>query len=84
LSASNVGIGSRSSGPADFWDGEIGFLYFSTEYIDFSLEENRLKFVDGLGNPRYIGQNGELPTGSAPLIYMPFKDADNLGYNAGT
>lgn len=48
---------------ADFW---IDF----GNYIDFSLEANRRKFIDGAGNPVDLGSDGSLPTGSQPDIYL--------------
>jgi hypothetical protein len=58
--------------------------YLTTDYIDFSQEANRLKFVDGLGYPvdlqPAIGA-GDIPT---PLTYMKFDDPDALGTNSGS
>jgi len=74
------GIGSSS----DFFDGNIGSLYFTTNYIDFSQEPNRNLFVDQLGYPKDLTpaiDAGDIPT---PLIYMKFDDPDNLGANSGT
>jgi hypothetical protein len=71
-----------SSGASDWWPGKIGFLYFSTEYIDFSQEANRLKFFDAYGYPVDLGADGSTPTGTAPLIYM--NEGFHLGTNLGT
>lgn len=62
----------------DYFDGKIGFLWFNTEYIDFSQEANRLKFFDAFGYPVDVGADGSLPTGNVPLIYM------NKGFHQGT
>lgn len=64
-----------------FMDGKIGFLWFNTEYIDFSQEANRLKFFDAFGYPVDLGEDGSLPTGNQPLIYMnnDFQLGTNLG-----
>lgn len=64
--------------------GSLGFLWFNTEDADFGQEANRLKFVDAFGYPVDIGEDGSIPTGNQPLIYMPFDDSSDLGYNAGT
>jgi len=59
-------------------------FYFSTDYIDFSQESNRNKFIDQLGYPKNLSKaidSGEIPT---PLIYMPFDDPNNLGKNLWT
>jgi hypothetical protein len=80
LSGAQQYIGSLAAG--DYFDGKIGFLYFTTEYIDFSQEANRLKFFDAFGYPVDIGADGSLPTGTPPLIYM---NSDfHLGTNLGT
>lgn len=63
-------------------DGKIGFLWFNTEYVDFSQEANRLKFVDGLGYPVDLGEDGSTPTGSQPLIYL--NEGFHLGTNLGS
>jgi len=67
-----------------YFDGDIGFLYFSIDYIDFSQESNRLLFVDALGYPTDLQKKidaGEVPE---PLIYMPFDDTSDFGVNSGT
>ena len=58
--------------------------YFTTDYIDFSQESNRNKFVDQLGYPKNLGDDGSEPTGSSPLVYMKFNDTAALGTNSGT
>jgi hypothetical protein len=60
----------------------IGFLWFNTEYIDFSQEANRLKFFDAFNNPVDLGADGSTPTGSQPLIYM--NEGFHLGTNLGS
>jgi len=65
-------------------DFDYSIMYLTTDYIDFSDEAERLKFVDGLGYPVDIQpaiDAGDIPE---PLIYMPFDDPDNLGKNNGT
>jgi hypothetical protein len=68
--------------PSSFFDGRIGFLWFNTEYIDFSQEANRLKFFDAFNNPVDLGADGSTPTGSQPLIYM--NEGFHLGTNLGS
>jgi hypothetical protein len=77
----NTDIGQDSSN-TNFFDGKIGFLWFNTEYIDFSQESNRLKFFDAFGYPVDMGADGSLVTGTAPLIYM--NEGFHLGTNLGT
>ena len=58
--------------------------YFTTDYIDFSQEENRNLFVNQLGYPRDLKPLIEEGTIPEPLIYLPFDEPDNLGKNLGT
>jgi hypothetical protein len=85
LDEARVTIGARWSGAAyaDFFNGKIAEFFFTTEYIDFSQEANRLKFRDAFGNPVSLGADGSTPTGTAPLIYMRF-DPASQGTNAGS
>tara|TARA_R110000824_G_scaffold133677_1_gene296509 strand:+ start:695 stop:2821 length:2127 start_codon:yes stop_codon:yes gene_type:complete len=71
------GIGAKGTG-GEYFNGKIGFLYFSTEYIDFSSEANRLKFFDAFGFPVDLGEDGSKPTENQPLIYL------NKGFHSGT
>jgi hypothetical protein len=78
----NVQIGDNQYGPP--WEGDLGFLYFSTSYIDFSQESNRNLFVDQLGYPKDLTPAIEAGTIADPLIYMKFDDTSALGTNSGT
>jgi hypothetical protein len=64
-------------------DGKLSEFYFTTDYIDFSQEANRLKFRDAFGNPVALTpqiESGALPN---PAIYMRF-DPASFGTNSGT
>ena len=81
-----VGAGKAGSGstPISGSYSTVGGVYFTTDYIDFSQESERLKFVDAFGYPvdiRPAIENGDIPE---PLIYMPFDDPNDLGKNLGT
>lgn len=39
-------------------------------FTDLTLSENRRKFIDASGTPIYLGANGELPTGSSPIVFL--------------
>ncbi len=78
-------IGAQWSGgsPVNEYTGDLAFVYLTTDYIDFTLEETRLLFVDGLGNPVPLQQSiddGLIPEG---LIRMGFEDTTDLGANSG-
>jgi hypothetical protein len=76
-----INIG-RDFDNSNYWPGNIGFLWFNTNYIDFSQEANRLKFFDAFNNPVDLGADGSVPTGSQPLIYM--NEGFHLGTNLGS
>lgn len=53
-----------------FLDGALAELYFAPgQYLDFSLASNRLKFINQARRPVFLGADGSLPTGVAPLMY---------------
>lgn len=69
-----------------YLNGRLGALWFNTSYIDLSVPDNLAKFVTGTGidaKPVDLGANGELPTGTSPLIYLPMY-GNNAGKNYGT
>ena len=85
VSAGNIGIGGGFYAPiASEPNTQMGFMWFATDYIDFSQEANRNKFVDQLGYPIDLGDDGSEPTGSSPLIYMKFDNTASFGTNLGT
>jgi hypothetical protein len=63
-------------------DGKLSEFYFTTDYIDFSQEANRLKFRDAFGNPVDLTPQIEAGTIPNPAIYMRF-DPSNWGRNSG-
>lgn len=80
----NTTVGS--SGTSLYFNGRIGALWFNNSYIDLSVAANLAKFVTGTGidaKPVDLGANGELPTGTSPLIYLPMY-GNNAGKNYGT
>lgn len=79
------GIGAYYNGLSwsNFHDGKLSEFYFTTDYIDFSQEANRLKFRDAFGNPVDLTPQIEAGTIPNPAIYMRF-DPANQGKNYGT
>ncbi len=64
-----------------FFTGVLGEIFFDTSYIDLAADN---PFWDSeLNKPKYLGETGELPTGSQPLIYLPIR-ADSGGNNLGS
>jgi len=80
-SLSEAYVGAAKAAVAKL-NGEIGTVWYKpNQYIDLSVDN---PFYDTeTDKPKYLGANGELPTGSSPLIYLPLR-ADDAGNNLGT
>ena len=81
-------IGS-ALGPVFHFEGDTSELYVNTaEYIDLSVKANRQKFISAEGRQVFLGEDGSIPTGTAPLIYIkPTWSAAGVlsaGNNAGS
>lgn len=82
----NWGIGSIGLA-APSADGCLAELYFASgQYLDFSIVANRRRFISANGKPVWLGTDGAIPTGTAPIIYQRVADgaavatfATNLG-----
>ncbi len=69
------GIGASSAG-GNKHHGPMAEIYFAPgQYLDFSVESNRRKFISAAGKPVPLGVAGELPTTNQPIIYFPDGDA---------
>lgn len=66
------------------WEGDIADLWINhCNYIDLSIPANRAKFLSTNGGPKDLGANGELPTGTPPIVFLS-GDAANWHTNKGT
>lgn len=66
-----------------FSNASVAWFYFNpTDYIDFSQEVNRNKFVDQLGYPRDLTPEIEAGNIPQPLFYLKFEDPSNLGLDS--
>jgi hypothetical protein len=69
-------------------NGCLAELYFAPgQYLDFSVESNRRKFISASLKPLDLGSDGSLPTGTAPLIYHHLDNGEavaNFALNRGT
>lgn len=63
------------------FNGALSEFYFSLEFLDFSIEANRRKFISAAGKPVLLGSDGSGPTGTAAIIYAP---DGNAVVNQGT
>ena len=51
--------------------GDMAHFWFAPgQYLDFSVEANRRKFISALGKPVDLGADGSTPTGVAPAIFF--------------
>ena len=63
-------VGSLGATGSNF-DGCLAEFWFAPgQFLDFSVASNRNKFRNGAGQPIDLGVNGELPTGTAPALYL--------------
>ena len=84
---SNWRVGAELDG-SNLYGGDLAELYFAPgQYLDFSLVVHRRKFISAGGKPVYLGATGQLPTGTAPLVYLHLDDGEtvaNFATNRGT
>ena len=68
--------GSDNSGGSPF-NGAMAEFYFAPgQYLDFSVEANRRKFITASGKPVDLGTDGSTPTGTAPIVYHSLRPGD--------
>ena len=75
-SAAEVYFGC-TAGLASKLNADIAEFYLNTvEYLDFSVEANRRKFITSDGKPADLGPTGLLPTTNQPMIYFSARPGD--------
>ena len=79
-------LGARAGLNSGNINADVAEYYFNTmDYLDFTVAGNRALFRTAEGKPAFLGTNGELPTGTSPLIYFNGDAATyNAGHNLGT
>lgn len=65
----DTAIGIRVHNLSSPWDGCLGEVYFTNEFLDLDVAENRAKFISG-GLPVDLGSDGSTPTGTQPILYF--------------
>lgn len=69
--ASDWTVGAQTAAGANKMNGCLAEIYFNNaELLKFSLTSNRRKFITLSKKPVSLGANGELPTGTTPIIYQ--------------
>lgn len=77
-------IGATTAGSL-FELGDIYAVWFdSTAAMDFTVEANRRKFIDSNNVPIFLGANGELPTGTSPILFLGYDKVARWKNNRGT
>lgn len=68
----NYGVGGfeTAGSPEHLFDGDLADVWFTNEYIDFSVQGNRRKFIGPTGGALDLGVTGQLPTGTAAKVYQ--------------
>lgn len=79
----NWGVGGATGGAAVFKGAFSEFYFAPGEFLDFSVEANRRKFIGADGSPANLGPDGSKPTGTAPIIYLS-GGKDAFPINRGT
>lgn len=70
FASGNYAVGANTGGSNGF-DGDIADLWIDYgTYLDLSIESNRRKFLSASGMPMYLGEDGSIPTGVAPDVFM--------------
>jgi hypothetical protein len=78
-------VGADAGTPTTFFEGRLAQLYMTQgETLDLSDTDQRQKFIDLRGRPVTLGSDGSTPTGTAPIIFLPFASTATIGTNAGT
>jgi hypothetical protein len=68
-----------SFGGGGFVDACIAEVYCAPgQFLDFSTESNRRKFISATGKPVDLGTTGSTPTGSTPLVYLHLGDGESV------
>lgn len=66
-------VGSNVAGSANFFTGDMYVLYLNELVnLEFNTESVRRKFHDVDSVMTFMGRNGELPTGSAPICFHAY------------
>lgn len=86
--AADWSVGSTPVSGGSKLNGCLAEFYFApNQFLDFSVTANRRKFISASGKPVFLGADGALPTGTAPLIYLHLgrgETASNFATNRAT
>ena len=77
-------IGGTAAGGSLFAGDNYVVWFDATSNLEFNTESVRRKFVDSNGVMVYMGANGELPTGTAPILFLAYDPYTSWGRNRGS
>jgi hypothetical protein len=84
----NWGCGARPNDATQKFNGCLAEIYFTQgQYLDFSIADNRRKFITPGLKPADLGPDGSAPLGFSPMVYLRLGDgqaASNFATNLGT
>lgn len=78
-------VGARTDAGSKM-TGDMADVYFSQEFLDFTVESNRRLFISAAGKPVDLGSDGSTPTGNIPIVFFSGPTVDwhtNLGSGGG-
>lgn len=82
--AGEYAVGATATGGSKF-TGDCYLVWFDpTANMDFSSVANRRKFINAAYTPCFLGRNGELPTGSQPVLFLAYDDYTKWPKNRGS
>ena len=77
-------VGANTTGGTKM-TGDIYSIWFdSTTNINFNTESNRRKFSTIKNTPVWLGNSGEIPTGTSPILFLGYDDYTKWVINRGT
>lgn len=82
-----INVGGEAAGGNNKLDGGLAEVWVDFgNYIDWSIEANRRKFITARGKPVYLSTDGSVATGTAPDVFLSGDTATwhtNDGSNSG-
>lgn len=77
-------VGADVSGASKITGNIYSVWLDTTANIDFDTEANRRKFLDDSSRPVYLGNIGQIPTGSKPILFLGNDAEIGLNENRGS
>jgi hypothetical protein len=75
-------VGFFSGSPDSYFNVEMSEVWFDTVWTDLTVQATRERWRTAAGKPADLGNSGQIPTGSQPIIYLS-GDKDTFANNKG-